>query len=478
MARSMTLLRYELVSYWRRAFSIRGKYDSSSIFLIIIIFAFFYAYFSILKSTAQALSVNNTQNLNLLLGVVFFVWLLPASESLSLLAQRNKILFLPLKKIHFLTNHLLTIFLVPTSVFAAIITLAAIYPLAFAAHPFAAAAAFIFFVIIAVFINFSFVSLLKNRIFRIIAFLFCLISVSLFITGTIIFQFNNPYLPTEIFARIINGQSGFADFVLMFFYSLVALLSAVFSAGRTLEVSSETNKKNGFSVLDRFNLPVKYAGLLKKDIIYSWKLPDCYLSLLLTLACGVALIAFEGISFQMFNGFVVFAAMLSGSLAFNIFGLETLESIERYELLPLTAGEIIKTKNSAFASVVFTQTFFLFPLIFWRFGAVYFIVSMIKIASITLIYAAWGNVLSIKHPFKMYFYQFSFGGSLPDMLAGVLVISLTAIFSEVFTAESLAAKLLVNILINLICIGLYSLSLNWSARALPSEWERIRLAIA
>lgn len=478
MARSLTLLRYEIVSYWRRAFSVRGRYDSGSIFLILIILAFFYAYFSILKSTATALSKNNTQNLNLLLGIAFFIWFLPASESLSLLAQRNKILYFPLKKIHFITNHLLTIFLLPTSLFAIIITLAAIYPLAFAKNPFAGLVAFTVFMTIAVFVNFSFVNLLKTRIFRVIAFLLCLIFVSLLITETATFQTASVYLPTEIIARIINGQSGFEAFILLFFYSLVALLLAVFSSRRILDVSSETNKFSRLAVLERLNFPVKFGNLLKKDIIFSWKLLDCHFSLLVTLICAVALIALEGLSFQMFNGFIVFSATMNGSLAFNIFGLETRESIERYEIFPLTAREIIKTKNLSLAAVVFMQTFFLFPLVFWRFGAVYFIVSVIKVASITMLYAAWGNVLSVRHPFKVYFYQFSFGGSIPDMLAGVLLISLVAIFSEVLTAENIVSKLIVNVLITFICAGLYLLSLNRTAKNLSSNWEKIRLAIA
>jgi hypothetical protein len=78
----------------------------------------------------------------------------------------------------------------------------------------------------------------------------------------------------------------------------------------------------------------------------------------------------------------------------------------------------------------------------------------------------------------MYFYQPSFGGSIPDMLAAVFFISLAAVFSEVLTAENMAAKLALNILLNIICFGLYLISLNRSAKNLPLNWEKIRRAVA
>lgn len=475
MVRLLKFLQYQTIAYWRRAFAIRGRYDGGSMFLILLIAGFAYLYVSILNSTAKSLADGETKDLNLLFGLVFLAWILPVLEGQDISAQTKKFLYLPISKTHFALINLFIVFLLPTSLIAAAVSLAAIYPLAFSKNVFAAIAALLIFVLFSVFAISAFVNLLKMRFFRVAVFVFsiiCFVSVYEAKAG---FLVENAFSPSIIIARSIVSENQSVNILTLMIYVFAAFCLAFFSQRQA--IFAQTNRRLHPQFLSRIKLPFKFGELIKKDFLHSWKTLDCWISLLITIFYAL-LLSIADFSFASFSVAISISVMMCGSLAFNIFGLENSSGIERLSLLPIKAEDLMAAKNKAFAAVVFSQTLFLFPLLFYKFGMVLTIISVLKIISIILLYTAWGNRLSIKYPFQMRFYQLSFGGSIPAMLYGVLAISLFIIVPEFATAGNTIIKLMVNVLLIGISFLIYKFALRRTSRKLPENWNDIALKLS
>jgi len=475
MARVIKLLQYQLIDYWRRAFSLRGKYDRSAGFLLLIIPAFAYKYIVVLNGAAKSPANGGTENLNLLLTVVFLAWILPVLESQVISAKIGNFLHLPLTKNQFAVINFAAVFLLPTSVIPAVVSLTAIYPLVFAKNVLAGVISFFIFVLLSACTAIAFFYLLKQKIFRIAVFTAAIIFAFLFVNHKLDFIPAGKSFPAGITNQ--NPESSFGNIFFLSGSLLTVFLPAFFSIRLTISEAAQTNGKLFPARPARIKFPVKFGELLKKDFICSWKILDCWVSLLASVFYAILLVA-GNFSFQSFSIAIAVIGMLSGSLAFNSFGLENNAGIERLSIFPIKPEELIKTKNKAFAFVIGSQTFFLFPIIFFKFGAVFFIISILKTISIMLLYTAWGNYLSIRFPFKMYFYQLAVGGSLTAMLYRILVISLPIIVPEFIAPEDLKVKLIYNSLLIGLSLFLYKFSLQQSAKKLPENWENIALKLS
>ncbi len=477
MAGAIKLLRYEMLAYWRRAFAVRGKYDAGAGFLLLIILGFAFRYISILSGAAKSLANGGTENLNLLLAIVFLSWILPVLESQNISAKIENFLYLPLAKTQFALINLAAVFLLPTSVISLIISLAAIYPFAFSKNFPISIAALFFFVLFSAFANIAFINLLKTKLVRVLVFLSSIIFAFLFFNGKLNFALESRFLPVQALFQNAFSENLSANIGLLAACFSATVLLAFFSVRQTIFASVQSNRKLNPQFLSRIKLPVTFGELIKKDFVYSWRTFDCWLSLLASIFYVVLLTAAD-FSFESFSVAVSTIVMMSGSLAFNVFGLENSSGIERLSLFPIKSEDLLRAKNKAFALVVLSQTFFLFPLIFFKFGVILLLVSILKTVSIILLYTAWGNNLSIKFPFQMRFYQLSFGGSIAAMAYGVLAISILVIAPEFLTAGQTATKMIINILLIIFSFLIYRFSLRQNSQKLSENWRNIALKLS
>ena len=474
MAGAIKLLRYKMLAYWRHAFSVRGKYDAGAGFLLLIILGFAFRYVSILKGAAKSLANGGSENLNLLLAIIFLSWILPALESQNISAKTGKFLHLPLTKTQFAYINLAAVFLLPTSAISLLISLAAIYPFVFSKNVAGGIVILFIFVLFSAFANIAFINLLKTRLFRVLIFLSSIIFALLFFNGKLDFLSESRFSSVQTFVQNAFSENPFAILGLSVLCFLATSFLAFFSVRQTISATVQSNRKLNSQLLSRINLPIKFGELIKKDFIYSWKILDCWFSLLAAIFYAILLTAAD-FSFESFTVAISIIVMMSGSLAFNVFGLENSSGIERLSLFPIKPEDLIRAKNKTFALVIFSQTFFLFPLVFFKFGTILLLVSILKTVSIILLYTAWGNNLSIKFPFQMRFYQLSFGGSISAMIYGISAISLLIIAPEFLTAGQTATKLIVNILLIVFSLLIYRFSLRQNSQKLPENWRNIAL---
>src|SRR5690349_2114502 len=101
MAGVIRLLKYQLIDYWRRSFAKRGTYDRSAAFLLLLIPVITFRYITILNRAAKSFADGGTENLELILAIVFLAWILPVLESQIISAKSRNLLHLPLTKNQF-----------------------------------------------------------------------------------------------------------------------------------------------------------------------------------------------------------------------------------------------------------------------------------------------------------------------------------------------------------------------------------------
>lgn len=477
MAGAISLLKYQMLGHWRRSFAVRGKYDRSSLFLVLTMLAGGYGYVLLLRQTARSLATGNTGDLKWLLVIVFFVWLLPAFAGLRASARLGEFIFLPLKRARLALVSLANVFLVPMSVVAAVVSAAAIYPFLVCGHVGAGAIAIFAYSLFAAFSLTLVLRLLRYGPFRVGLFLIGVMGAVLFFGPEWLKpDLGQGSLPHDQVIRVVSGDRPLSALLLLIVLAAVSFLLVVLTLGATVSNSSGSNRRRAPGWLSRLRLPIKHGELVKKDFLVGWTMLDSYISLFVTLVYAFILIMAD-MSFLSFGPAISFSIMMGAGLALSIFGLETTQSFQRLSLAPIAPAELFAAKHKALALLTFSQTFFLFPIVLVKFGPVYLVAAIAKTIAIGLLYMAWGNYLSVRFPFKLHPYEVSFGGSLPDMIGAVFVISLLAIVPDFLLRENAPLILLSNTGFAILSYLVYKFSLRRYSQRLPGEWENIALKL-
>ncbi len=471
MAGAIKLLHFQLLAYWRKSFSMRGSYDRLSLILVLIILLAGYRFVLLLNQTAKSLSEGKTGDLNLFLAITFSAWIFPTFESQKSSEKLSDFVYLPLTKNQFSLICLANVFLVPTSIIALIVSFSIIYPLAFSPNFAVSAVGLFFYSLFAVFSLTLFVRLLKLRFFRVLIFLTVIFWA---IFGKEI-NINSRFLPHNLFAQIVSGEV--SNILWLIIFALTAFFLAFVAIRQTISVSAKTNRRITPNFLSKINLPIKFGEMIKKDFFASWKTFDSYIALLISIIYVIVLFSAD-VSIFSFSVVIFLVVMMCSSLAFNIFGLENLTSFQRLSLLPIQPKDLFIAKNKAFGLLILSQTLFLFPLILYKFGAVYLLIAILKTITITLFYMAWGNSLSVRFPFKMNFYEVSFDGSIQDMLTAVFVIGLITLAPDFFLMQNTLVILLINIALTILSYAIYQVSLRRISGKLSDEWENIAFKLS
>lgn len=152
--------------------------------------------------------------------------------------------------------------------------------------------------------------------------------------------------------------------------------------------------------------------------------------------------------------------------------------LDRYTLFPVSGKEKLFSKNLAFAVMMLVLFATILPLVFWRLGARVSILGFTEFAAVGLAYVSCGNWFSVKQPFKMQFYRFASGGSLVDMVIGIIVASVPAVLTVYLFSTGARGASWKLAGLTLVCLVFYLLSLSRSARALENEHEQIRRALS
>jgi hypothetical protein len=169
----------------------------------------------------------------------------------------------------------------------------------------------------------------------------------------------------------------------------------------------------------------------------------------------------------------------SASLAFNFFGLDNRSGMERLKLMPLSGGTILLGKNLAFLTIVGLQVIPLILLGTWRLGLLIGVIGIIETASMVAMYLAWGNWMSVNHPFKMQFFKFSStNGLIVESITGILFGSLPGMIGVYFMhAEGLKAAWKIALI--LFASGLvYSFSVWYLSNSFAQKQDKILSAVS
>jgi hypothetical protein len=135
----------------------------------------------------------------------------------------------------------------------------------------------------------------------------------------------------------------------------------------------------------------------------------------------------------LFQVFLLGVVLPNAPLAFNSFGLDNRAGLDRLKLMPVTGKTILLSKNLAFLMIVGVQVTPLILVGSWRLGLPLGMLGILEAASMAAMYMAWGNWMSVNHPLKMQFFQFSSSnGLVVEAIAGIMFGSLPGMIGIYF----------------------------------------------
>jgi hypothetical protein len=270
----------------------------------------------------------------------------------------------------------------------------------------------------------------------------------------------------------VFSEALYTNLLLLMLTICLTFSIAYTSARYWLYANTSSSSNLSKRLFSKFNIPLRFSELIKKDLLYYWKTFDAWVGLFSAILYAIILYftEFSSIGFSLAISVIL---LINSTLCFNIFGIEGVSGIERLSLFPISAKNLLIYKNKAFAILILSQTFYIFPLIVIKAGTLFLIISILKTSSIILLYTAWGNNLSIKYPFKMG----SLGGSIPAMLYGALIISVLIITPELLPDKHLPNRLIVSVLTILFSVLMYRICLRKTSKELFQYWQFIKKRI-
>ena len=484
MDRITAILRFQWRAYWRR-FRTASSLTRHNIGILVVFGGIAGArYLQQLPLIAKQLANGETSRYQALLLVVFLVWMMPAlAESRRSISSRGLLRF-PLATYELFLIRLGSLFYQPFTWILGAVSVALIYPLSQAEHPFAGMLALLTFLLLGLFTGLTFTHLLNNTFMRKIAFAVML----LWIAGAGLLWFNKQtgmllslqgLLPHQLAATAAVSAAPIQALAALAAILIAVVIIALWTFRFTLQPRQVRQPRRGrsFSILGLVQVPGRFGGLLKKDLRYFSRLLDLYFALPFVVLFNMYLASSDAPSATAFWIIVPVLFLPCAIIVFNSFGLDDPLGFDRYALLPLSGKEKLISKHLAFATVMLALFATILPLAVLKMETWVVLVGCVELVLVGLAYAAYGNCLSVKQPFKMQFYRFSSGGSAVDAALGMIFGSVPAIvliyllYRESFIAPAIVALALVD-------VSLYLVSLRWAGRVLENEREVIRRALS
>ncbi|MFZ0061675.1 MAG: hypothetical protein WAL47_06530 [Pyrinomonadaceae bacterium] len=479
MSNTLKLIRYEWISYWRRLRRTRSVSAANQGILLLLLALVMLKYFQLLRVASHDITEGKAALLNSLLIAILFVWLFAVASGTRAGLSTRLLLHLPLSAVELFSARLMSLLISPAAWLIVVASFAICYPLAFSPHPVAGVIAAVLFIVAAYQIGFAVVLMLSFSIWRkVLAFL----GLGMLLAAAVYFSkgfaadlnFLGRFTPASLVINAALGRQPLLSIAALSFLTAAAALIAFCSFRASLgTVNTRPQRKRLFGLLQ---LPGRLGGLIAKDLRYFPRLLDTYFGVLTALLCCFHLVYAETPSADVVRIFVVVLFLANSALAFNLFGLDDSNGLDRYSLLPLTGRSTLLVKNLAFAILVAAQLAPLLVLTLYRLGAGETLGVMVQAAALASAYLAWGNWMSVTHPQKLSFYRFSSSGlALADVIGGLIFGSLPGVVA-IYGLRRVEFPWIV-LLVTLTSLGIYILSVAQFGKRFEQRREFIGAAL-
>jgi hypothetical protein len=481
MDRVTAVLRYQWRAYWRRFRRATSLTRHNAGILVVFGGIAVFKFLQQLPLVAKQLANGQTSRYQTLLTLGFLVWMMPPlAESKRSISSRGLLRF-PLSNHELFAIRLGSLFFSPVTWIIGVVSLALLYPLAMAAHPFTGTLALFAFVLVALFSGLTLAHVLNNAFMRKLAFAVLLLLTAAagllwFSKQTQIIRNLPELMPHQLAAGAAASPAPIRALVVL----VVMLIGVAFLSWWTFKFTlqpRQDRRAQSVSLLSSIQLPGRFGGLLKKDLRYLSRLLDVYLTLPVVILFNIYLASNDAPSATAFWIIVPVLFLPCTSIVFNSFGLDEPLGLDRYALFPLSAKEKLASKNIAFAVVMAALFATILPLALLKMETWVVLVGCVELVLVGLAYASYGNCLSVKLPFKMQFYRFASGGSAVDAVMGMIFGSVPAaaliylLYRQSFVVVSIVLLLAID-------VAIYVLSLRWAARVFDDDREVIRHALS
>jgi len=410
-----------------------------------------------------------------LLIIAFLAWMLPVmGESRRSIASRD-LLHFPLSVTDLFLIRVGSVVCSPVVWITIALSLVLSYPVAMAAHPLIGIMALLTLLLCGFFASLAIAHVLQSAAARKFALVvLAVISVAGGLVGLAGKQVEpltrvNSLSPHRLAAAAAVSLTPLSSLAILITITAVFALLARWTFTLTLE-PRQNQRSLRFAFLAAPQLPGKFGALLKKDVRYSLRLLDLYLALPIVILLNIYLaVNFAPSSTALF---IVMAVLFypCTSIVFNCFGLDSPLGLDRYTLFPLSEKEQLFSKNLAFWGAMFVLLLLILPFAIWSLEPSATFIALMEFIAVGLAYAAMGNWLSVRQPFKMQFYRFASGGSVVDAITAMLFASVPAALT-LFLRWKVVIILPVYLLI-------YLFFLTRAARILEDRREEIRRAVS
>ncbi len=474
MDRLKTILRFQWRAYWRR-FRRAGNITTSNAGALILIGGLgLMRYLQQLPLAANQIAKGETTRYETLLLIAFLAWMVPVMGESKRSIATGDLLHLPLSTTDLFLIRLGSVFCSPATWITAALSLALCYPVALAAHPFIGITALLTLLFCGFFASLAITHVLQSALARKLL-MALLLAVSLagglfWLAGKRVEALTllKSLTPHGLAAAAAVSTTPLRALTILILITGFFALLARWTFALTLE-PPQNRRSQQFAFLAWPQLPGKLGGLLKKDLRYGSRLLDLYLAVPIVILLDIYLAVNFAPAAPVL--FIVLAVLFfpCTSIAFNCFGLDSPLGLDRYTLFPLSEKEKLFSKNLAFWVLMTVLLAPILPFAIWSLEFSASVVGLMEFMALALGYAAIGNWLSVKQPFKMQCYRFASGGSAIDAIMGIIFASIPA---------ALTVLLLWKIgIVTLIYLAFYLFFLTRAARVLEVQREEIRRAL-
>lgn len=483
MDRIITIGRCQWRAFWRR-FRRAGHLNAGNQGILLIFSVLLLTrYLQALRTAGIDLPQGKTRIFESLLMAIFLVWMFPLASNARTSISTRKLLHLPLTLKELFGIRLITLLIPPYAWIILGGSLAICYPVIRAQNPVAGVAAAFFFIVFSALTGLTIAQLLRIGFWRKLFF------VALGLSGLVISYLVqqrgggrwlslSSSLPTSLVIRAAVGTQSWVAICELAVLTTLAFFTALWSFKKSLEVTPKRRSQK-ITIFDSLRIPGPCGGLAAKDFRYFRRLLDPYLGVLAAALGSFYLVTADVASAGFFQVFLLIVFVLNAAPAFNSFGLDNRAGMERLKLMPVTGKTILFSKNLAFLMIVGVQ---LTPLILlggWRLGLAIGVLGILEAASMAAMYMAWGNWMSVNHPLKMQFFQFSSSnGMVVEAIAGIMFGSLPGMLA-IYFVHTEGFKAAWKIALTLFFSGLFYFVSVWHVgNTFPEKHDRIVNALS
>ncbi|HEX7315743.1 MAG TPA: hypothetical protein VF297_17630 [Pyrinomonadaceae bacterium] len=476
MGRVATILRFQWKAYTHHFPRGAGQGRAGVGVLVLAVGLFLYRYLQTLPKTTAEVAAGETRRLEMLLAGVLFVWMFPLlGEARFCLSTRGLRRF-PLDARELFGVKVASSLMQPYVWVIVAGTLAVCYPLASAPNPKSGAAALVLYASAAFFVGHTLSNLLSIASWRVLLYVAAgggLLALGLrFMTGAGAW----PELSFKPSRLVVDAATDADPLRALASAGLVCAASAglafcSFRLGLRAEQRPNTRRFR-LGLVGR--IPCRFGGLVNKDLRYFTRLLDFYLGLLIAVWAALYVAFVEDASPHVARVALMGVPLFNLSAAFNYFGFETATGFDRYGLLPLSGRDVIVSKNLSFVLLVAAQLCPFVLLASWRFGPVEGLLGVVEVALLSCGYLAWGNVSSVRRPFRMQPFRFSSGGSPVELFAGAAFGSMPGVVLAYVLYAGVGGAAWKIFLLTLVYGSLYWASVAWAAGSFELRREDLR----